>query len=357
MHLLIIFYISLLVTLLFTPFFIEYFTFRKIIDLPEGRRINTQAVPRMGGVLIYFTLILSVICFYGELDEIKFFILGSVLILIVGVIDDIKEITYKKKFAVQFMAALFLIIFLAPNYTSVSFLGFNIPPPFDKALLMIFIVGVINAINLYDGLDGLAAGFSLLVAFVIFLLEWQMGNKLLLILSASLMGSLIGFLKYNSFPARIFLGDSGSLTLGFFLVTVVLISSTNTNTGNMDLTFSVILLAAPLIDTLKVMAGRIMNRKNPFMADKSHIHYIILESEIRHKVTVYILQGFSILFAAVAIYYLVSSTMTGIVLFVLLAVPLLFIKRILNVYRKLGLNLSVKKFYMKVSAVHNKFLG
>ena len=357
MHLLIIFYISLLLTLLFTPFFIEYFTKHKIIDLPGSRRINTQAVPRMGGVLIYFTLISSIICFYSDLNEIKFFILGSVLILIVGVIDDIREVTYKKKFAVQFVTALFLITFLAPNYSTVSLLGFNIPSPFDKAILVLFIVGVINAINLYDGLDGLVTGFSLLIAFVTFLIGWQMQDKLLLILSASLMGSLIGFLKYNSFPAKIFLGDSGSLTLGFFLVTVVLISSTNTNTGNMDLTFSVILLAAPVIDTLKVMAVRILKHKNPFLADKSHIHYIILGSEIRHKATVYILQGFSILFASVAIYYLVSSTIAGIVLFVLLAVPLLFIKRILNVYRKLGLSLSVKKFYMKVSAVHNKFLG
>lgn len=348
MDLLTIFYISLLVTLLFTPFFIEYFSNHKIVDFPGERRINMQAVPRMGGVLLYFTLFISLICFYSDLNEIRFFILGSVLILLIGVIDDIKKVTYKKKFVVQFITAFFLILFLLPKYDTISLLGFNIPSPIDKAVLMLFIVGVINAINLYDGLDGLVAGFSLLIAFVTFLIGWQIGDKLLLILSAGLMGSLIGFLKYNAFPARIFLGDSGSLTLGYFLVTMVLISSTNTKTGNMDLTFSIILLAAPIIDTLKVMAVRILNRKNPFLADRSHIHHVILRSNVKHAVTVYILHIFSILFAGIAVYYLKNSTIEGILLFILLAIPLLFVKRILNASQKL---------YMKVSAAQSRFLS
>ena len=356
MYLLIIFYISLLTTLFSTPFFIDFFTKHKIIDLPGGRRINTYAVPRMGGVVIYLTSILSIIIFYGNLEEIKYFIFGSTLILAVGAIDDIKDLNYKKKFLVQFIAAAFLITFLSDGNTTLSLLGLNIPYPFDKIILTIFIVGVINAINLFDGLDGLVTGFSLLVVIVTFILGWQLNEKLLLILSVSLIGSLTGFLKYNTYPAKIFLGDCGSLTLGFFLVTAALISSRDTFTGNLDLTFSVILLATPLIDTLKVMFIRIKRGRNPFISDTSHVHHIILGSNVKHKTTVFILQGFSLLFVIVALIYR-ANFVVGLVLFISLSLLLLFIKRILSGYRKMGGQPTVKKLYTKVLGVHTKFFG
>jgi len=356
MYLLIIFFFSLLATLFSTPFLINYFTKHKIIDLPGGRRINTQAIPRMGGIVLYITSLLSIISFYGKLYEIKYFIFGSAFLLIVGVIDDIKEVNYKKKFIVQFIAAAFLVTFLSTEYSTLSFFGLNIPHPFDKVILTIFIVGVFNAINLFDGLDGLVTGFSLLVTIVTFIIGWQINNRLLLILSISLMGSLIGFLKYNAHPAKIFLGDSGSLTLGFFLVTLTLISSNNSVTGNMDLTFSVILLAAPVIDTLKVMFIRIKSGRNPFISDTSHVHHIILGSNVKHKTTVFILQGFSLLFAITAILYL-NNISISLILFAFLVLLLLMIKRMLSGYKRLGKQESVKKIYTKVLGVHTKFFG
>ena len=347
MYLLVLFYANLILTLLFTPFFIIYFTRHKILDIPGGRRINTYAVPRMGGVVVYLTSILSILIFYGNLDEIKFFILGSAIILFLGTIDDIRGVDYKKKFMVQFIAALLLAFSLSSEYSTMSFFGFNIPAPFDKVLLIVFIVGVINAINLYDGLDGLVSGFALLVSIVTFIIGWQLNDKLVLILSVSLIGSLIGFLKYNAFPAKIFLGDSGSLTIGFFLVSTVLISSRNTDTGNMDLTFSVILLAIPIIDTLKVMFIRLKKHKNLFMSDNSHVHHIILGSNVKHKSTVFLLQAFSLVFALAALLYS-ENLAIGLVLFVIVAFSLLFIKNILVAYKKLGEPQSVKKMSIKV---------
>ncbi len=120
MYLLIIFYINLLSTLFFTPFFIDYVTKHNIIDFPGGRRINTYAVPRMGGLVIYFASIISIVVFHGNLNEIKFFIAGSVLLLVVGVVDDIKQVNYKKKFIIQFLAALFLVAFFSPGFNTVS---------------------------------------------------------------------------------------------------------------------------------------------------------------------------------------------------------------------------------------------
>ncbi len=270
--------------------------------------------------------------------------MGSLSLLLVGIFDDIRDVSYQKKFAIQFIAALFLLIFLSDTYNSISLFGFRIPSPLNKILLVIFIVGVINAINLYDGLDGLVTSFSLLVSFVTFYFGWELNNQLLLILSASLIGSLIGFLKYNIFPARIFLGDSGSLTLGFFLITAVLISSTNPATKNIDLTFSIILLAVPVIDTLRVMIGRIINLKNPFLPDLSHIHHIILNSHINYKGTLVILQSFSMIFTAVALYYYQSSELSCIVFFVILSIMLLSIRRMISAYRKFIKYIRLKKF-------------
>jgi len=347
MHLVIIFYLSLLLTVFITPLFIEYFSKHKIMDFPGGRRINKYAVPRMGGIVIYLIAALSILGFCANLDELRFFIIGSILLLLVGIIDDITEVSYEKKFVIQFIAAFLLLFFLSNTYTTINFFGLNIPSPFDKALLIIFIVGVINSINLYDGLDGLVTSFSLLVSFVTFYIGWQLNNQFLMILSASLIGSLLGFLKYNTFPARIFLGDTGSLTLGFFLITTVLLSSTNPVTKNIDLTFSVILLAVPVVDTLRVMAVRIMNLKNPFLPDLTHIHHIILGSEMNNKWTLSILQLFSVMFIGIALYYYASSDIYSIVLFAVLSIILLYIKRIIFISRKIRKYISVKKFSLK----------
>jgi len=327
------------------------------MDLPGDRRINTCAVPRMGGLIIYLNTILCIISFYGNLNEIRFFILGSALLLIIGIIDDVKHLNHEKKFAAQIISSMLLMVFLSPGYSTVSIFEFTLPSPFDKIILLVFIIGVINAINLYDGLDGLVTGFSLLVTFVTFLIGWQAGDKLLLILSASLIGSLLGFLKYNAFPARIFLGDSGSLTLGFFLITAALISSTNTVTGNIDLTFSIILLGVPVIDTLKVMVIRLVNRRNIFLPDNSHIHHIILGSEVKHKLTVFILQAFALIFAVAALYYQRYSESTGIILFIVMAGLLLTIKKLLVLYKKFGKYIPFKQLYLRFPQYMITFFG
>lgn len=346
MYLILIFYVNLTLTLLFTPFLIIYLTKHEIIDLPGGRRVNTYAVPRMGGVIVYLTSILSVLIFYGDLGIIKYFILGSVIIFFLGSVDDINGVGYKVKFLVQFIAALLLITFLSSEYNTLSFFGIHIPAPFDKVLLTIFVVGVMNAINLYDGLDGLVPGFSLLVSIVTLIIGWHLNDKLVLILSASLIGALIGFLKYNASPAKIFLGDSGSLTLGFFLAATVLLSSRSASTGNIDLTFSVILLAVPIVDTLKVMLIRLKKHRNIFISDKSHVHHIILQCNVNHKTTVLILQGFSLVFAMTAMLYS-RNIVTGLGLFTSIILLLLFIKNILYGVKRLGERQPEKK-YIKV---------
>ena len=276
----------------------------------------------------------SVFSFYGDLNSVRYFIIASLVMVSLGIVDDIIGVNWDKKFLIQTIAAIFLLYFLAPLFKSVLFFGITIPYPFHYFLLLLLIVGSINSINLMDGLDGLVSGFSLLVVCVTFTMGYYYSDTLLMILSISLMGSLIGFLKFNAYPARIFLGDTGSQSLGFFLISAALLASIGVNKPTLDLTFPVILLGVPIVDALKVMVVRSIRKKNIFLPDKSHMHYILFGMKIRHKVTVFILQGFSFLYAATAIYYVKNSETGGIIMFVIITIPFLFINKILDIAQR-----------------------
>jgi UDP-GlcNAc:undecaprenyl-phosphate GlcNAc-1-phosphate transferase len=141
---------------------------------------------------------------------------------------------------------------------------------------------------------------------------------------------LFGFLKYNSYPARIFLGDSGSFFLGYLIVSAVLLVSIDKSTRVLDLTFPVILLAVPIADTLKVLFERLLSGKHPFAADRTHIHHIVSSKNITHQTTVFVITIYSLLFAANAIIYLFYSQTSGILIFLILIIPLIFANRILQ---------------------------
>ena len=332
---LVVFFSSLLLTIFFTPYLINLFTRVKVVDSPgEERRINENIIPRMGGIIIYFMAMVSVFSFYGDLNSVRYFIIASLVMVSLGIVDDIIGVNWDKKFLIQTIAAIFLLYFLAPLFKSVLFFGITIPYPLHYFLLLLLIVGSINSINLMDGLDGLVSGFSLLVVCVTFTMGYYYSDTLLMILSISLMGSLIGFLKFNAYPARIFLGDTGSQSLGFFLISAALLASIGVNKPTLDLTFPVILLGVPIVDALKVMVVRSIRKKNIFLPDKSHMHYILFGMKIRHKVTVFILQGFSFLYAATAIYYVKNSETGGIIMFVIITIPFLFINKILDIAQR-----------------------
>ncbi len=349
---LVVFFTSLLLTIFFTPYLISFFTKVKIVDMPgEERRINEYIVPRMGGLVVYFMAMISILSFYGDLNSIRFFVLASLLIVSVGIVDDILGVNWDKKFLFQFLVAIFLVYHLSPLFKTVTLFGFTLAYPLDHFILVLFIVGGINSINLMDGLDGLVSGFSLLVVSVTFFVGYHATDKFLMILSISLMGSLIGFLKFNAFPARIFLGDTGSQSLGFFLVSAAMIASLDIFKPELDLTFPVILLGVPIVDTLKVMYVRFINKKNIFLPDKSHAHHILYGMKIRHKVTVFILQGFSFFYAAASLYYLKSSETGGIILFILITIPFLFIDKILDRLQQNGNPNVYRNFYVKFPEV------
>ena len=353
MSYLVIFFTSLLLTIFFTPYLINFLTRVKIVDSPDGdRRLHEHVIPRMGGIVIYFMVMISVMSFYDDLTTARYFVLASIVIATLGIVDDIIGVKWDKKFLFQAVAIILLLFFLTPLFNSVKFFGITIPYPFDYFILFLFIIGTINSVNLLDGLDGLVSGFSLLVVSVTFLLGYYYQDKFLMILSASLVGSLIGFLKFNAYPARIFLGDTGSQSLGFFLISITLLVTLAANKAVLDLTFPVILLGVPIMDTLKVIVVRAFHKKNVFAADRSHTHHLLFGLKIRHKVTVFILQSFSFFYAIAAIYYIRSSEIGGIVMFVIVTIPFLFVHKILeNAQRKVHPTLYGDLVYHKIPEV------
>ena len=331
MQYIIISFAALVVTVFITPYFINLLNKVKIIDVPDGeRKVHTSPIPHLGGIIIFTVVFTFLFIFYGDINSVKFFLFGSIIIIALGTYDDLFGAGWFLKFLYQSFASACLLIYLVPKFSVLRIFGAELPIIPASILLIIFIVGTINSFNLLDGLDGLASGISLLISVLLFFLGLNYLDIFLLVLLSSLVGCLIGFLKYNAYPARIFLGDSGSLILGYLITASVLLISIDNTVHTLDLTFCIILLAVPIADTLSVLSKRIFARRHPFLADKTHIHHIVFSKNIRHKTTVFIITLYSLLFAANAIYYRFYSEVYGIIIFFVILIPLLFANRLLN---------------------------
>ena len=342
---LVIAFSTLLLSIFLTPYFISYLNSIRVVDAPDHKRkIHSEPVPRLGGLIIYSVSMLALFTFYGDLNSIKIFIAASVIIIVLGITDDFFGVKWNVKFLFQTASAILLLVFLYPHFNSVTILGYTIPQIPALIILFLFIVGTTNSFNLLDGMDGLVSGLSLMIFFVTFLIGYKTSNLFLLILSASVFGTTLGFLRFNAFPASIFLGDSGSLTLGLFVTTAALTSAISMENKSLDLSLPIMLLALPILDTLKVMFLRIFNGKNPFLPDKTHLHHLIFGKQIKHKTTVFILEIFTLLFVVSGIYYFFYNKIIGISIFVLLSCLLLLVNHIIDLLIKTNVSSKVGKF-------------
>jgi UDP-GlcNAc:undecaprenyl-phosphate/decaprenyl-phosphate GlcNAc-1-phosphate transferase len=331
MQYLIILFAALVGTVFITPYYISLLNKVNVIDLPDGKRkLHSSPVPRMGGFLIFLIVTTSLFIFYGDLTSIKFFLFGSTVIVTIGAYDDLLGASWYTKFVYQTLSAILLLLVIMPQISTLTLFGIEFPFIPAAIILMIFVVGTINSFNLLDGLDGLVSGITLLVSALLFFISLNQLDIFLLVLLSTLIGCLVGFLKYNAFPARIFLGDSGSFLLGFYIVGAVLLIPVDHTTKNLDLTFPVFLLAVPIIDTLKVLSERLLSGRHPFLADRKHIHHIVFSKNITHKTTVFIITIYSLLFAANAIYYRYYNEIGGIIFFFVLLIPLVFANKMLT---------------------------
>ncbi len=324
--------VALMVTFLVKKFAIKH----QIGTFPNERMVHTGFIPRLGGIGIvsgFFTGILFSILLFQPIDKSSFqylfILLGVIVIVAVGSYDDLKGLNALRKFLGQFIAASLVIfsgctidVIVNPFGPNLSLGLFSIP------ITYLWIIGVTNAVNLLDGLDGLAAGVSFIVSLVFATMGFVNGNLPVVILGISLAGAIIGFLRYNYHPASIFMGDSGSLFLGFILAALSLKSFEN-SASNIAMLLPLIALAIPIGDTAVSFFRRLNKGKHPFKPDKDHLHHRLIYLGLTHKQAVHIIYMLSIAYGATALLMALDIQIVGFVMLVLsLAFSVLGLKRL-----------------------------
>lgn len=273
--------IAFLLSIIITPIAIKL----NILDKPNYRKIHTKPVPKAGGLGIfipYILLILSYVYVNGWSKITLAILTVTIYLLIVGMIDDKIELSSKVKLILQSAAGIFTVL-MGIYFEFTSIYAVNILVSFA------FIVGIINAVNLIDGLDGLSTGVGVISLCGILYLSIFFNNTLLLFLSSILISSGLGFLIFNFRPAKIFMGDTGSLPLGYNLAVLTIICS-NEIRGINGLLFSIIILGLPIFDTLLTMYRRFINKRPVFAPDRSHFYNLLMDLKgIEHRNVVLLL--------------------------------------------------------------------
>jgi len=284
------FLISTIATILMIPLLINLACKFDILDIPNSRKIHCDPVPRIGGVAMALGAIIPIVLWVPLNPFVKSVVLGAGILVLFGLVDDIKRIGVKTKFAGQIIAALIVILYGGLRIKSLGEFGptgFFLPDWLSISLTLIVIVAVVNAINLSDGLDGLAGGITLITFLFIGYLSYLHNLQAFEIISVALVGAIFGLLRFNTHPAIVFMGDSGSQLLGFVAITLSL--SLARQSTEMNLMLVLLILGIPVIDTLSVIVQRVSKGRSPFVADKKHLHHKIMNLGFHHSESVLIL--------------------------------------------------------------------
>lgn len=291
------------------PVIIKVAFIKKLYDRPGGRKTHRGYVPNLGGIAIFAAFLISFICWanFSHHAHVQYLILGLILLHFLGVKDDIVPLVPFKKLGGQILSAAILVI---PGQTRVTdlygILGFHQLSPAASIVLSIFaVIVIINAFNLIDGVDGLAGGIALIISLAFSYAFWQQGRFNMLVASLTLSGALAGFLIYNRAPAKIFMGDAGSMGIGYLMAAfsfhfVHLNEIASGSTFHHNPAAVVAFLIIPLFDTLRVFTLRILHGRSPFSADCNHIHHRLLSLGLGHGQTSLVLYGVNVLFIGLA---------------------------------------------------------
>ncbi len=289
------FIVAMLLTMVLMPF-VKQMGYRfQIVDIPNKRKVHTTPIPRIGGVAIVLGAAVPLIIWLELSTEIKGYLAGALVILVFGILDDRHELNYRLKFGAQFLAAFFVTVYggLQLNEIHIFSHHFVVPEPLAIAGTVFFILAAVNAINFSDGLDGLAGGVVLISLAAVMVLATRVGATDIILICAVLIGSLLGFLLFNSHPAQIFMGDSGSQFLGFSL-SVLTIHLIQGSPGQFSTFLPLALIGLPIADVFLVIVTRLLQGKSPFKPDKNHIHHRLMSLGLKQYGSVfviYIIQG------------------------------------------------------------------
>lgn len=302
------------------------------LDQPEdARRVHSKAVPRIGGVAVFASVAIALASLplvdnlvtrslTDQWHEVVAVLLSSTLVFLFGVFDDLHGASAKWKFIAQGVAAV-LLYYMGGRIEAVTvpFAGsYPLPPVLGLIFTLVWVVGISNAFNLIDGLDGLATGASLFAALVMLAVSLVTGRPLVTVVSIALTGALIGFLRYNFNPASIFLGDSGSLFVGFLLAALSVTGAQKASTA-VAVAIPIMAFALPVIDTSFTIMRRFIGGRPLFEGDREHIHHKLLERGWSQRRVAFVLYGVCALFGMLALLFMSGAgqgKLTGLLLLV-----------------------------------------
>lgn len=271
------------------------------IDQPDIRKVHQVAMPRMGGLAIFLSFILCMLFLVKASGPFTGIIIGASIIFMVGLLDDIYQLSPWVKLAGQIVASTIAIYFgVQIHFVNNPFDGILSLGYFSIPLTLLWIVGISNAINLIDGLDGLAAGVSGIAALTMGLVALIQGQAMVAMVAFMLVAATLGFLPYNFFPARTFMGDGGSNFLGFTLGCLAVVGVAK-STALISLVIPIVILGIPIFDTFFAIFRRIYKKTPIFLPDKDHLHHRLLAMGFKHPTTVLIIYAISSFFGLTAI--------------------------------------------------------
>jgi UDP-GlcNAc:undecaprenyl-phosphate GlcNAc-1-phosphate transferase len=312
--------LSVLITIVLIPLFTTMAMRYQLVDVPNERKVHQQPIPRMGGVAMALGAFIPII-YWNYADRfVQAYLAGGCLLVLFGAIDDFHELSPGIKFSGQIIASLIAILYGGIKIQNLGMLApdnFLLPEWIAIPLTVLAIVGVTNAINLSDGLDGLAGGICLLIFAGIGYLAYLDDNIIIGLIALALAGVIFGFLRFNTHPASIFMGDAGSQFLGFSAITLSL-ALTQGHPTALSPVLPLILLGFPVLDTLTVMVTRIARGRSPFSADKNHFHHNLMEFGFLHPesvIIIYVFQTVLLLAAVMLRFYSDWLLLAGYLLF------------------------------------------
>ena len=283
-------FLSLFITISLVPLFTKLALRFQIVDIPDKRKVHARPVPRIGGAAMALAIFAVCLAFVPKDDFVNAFLIGAGIIIAFGLADDLFNLGYKTKFAGQIAAALVVIFY---GDVKIVTLGNLIPAELclsdwgSVLLTLLVIVGTTNAINLSDGLDGLAAGISLLAFCCIAYLAYRTGMGNVMFIATAMAGAIFGFLRFNTYPATTFMGDGGSQLLGFS--GIVLSIKLTQASAILSTLLPLYLFGLPILDTLLVMYQRVSEGRSPFHPDKNHIHHKLMRLGLFHTEAVFVI--------------------------------------------------------------------
>ncbi|WP_096437103.1 glycosyltransferase family 4 protein [Alteribacter populi] len=325
MNLIFVLIACFVIALIITPIVIKVALNLGAVDQPSSRKVHQKLMPRLGGLAIFLSFIVG-LAIVNPYDPFHFaIILGAVIIMMVGMLDDFFELSPIAKIIGQLFAAFVVVIY---GGLQISFINLPFGGVIEFGILSIpitifWILAITNAINLIDGLDGLASGVSSIVLISISAMAFIMGNEYVMIVALLLLFSTLGFLVYNFYPAKIFMGDTGSLFLGYMIAVLSMLGFKNVTL--VSLVIPIFILGVPIIDTFFAIIRRTINKTPIYKADSSHLHHCFLRLGYSHRQTVIIIYAISALLGIAAFIYSYSTVIGAflISLIVLIAVELL----------------------------------